>query len=221
MAFSKIFISPIENYEADGQEARSVIFDAVTTFNISYNNDITSYPVSDKSVISNHKVKRNTTFTVEGWISTQALIGYENNIIPYVDPKSRPQILYNVIKRWDDEGIDLALIHEFDVFSPCQIKSWEPVMEGSDSILVKIVFERIRRVSYKRVFLVQNMSPSKKLDADANKGKTDDSKSLTERESQVGRSIDDGLNIWWNNVKTDTLLEVNRGDSVASTGGSN
>lgn len=206
MATSIMYITPANTLLDDGQQSPSLTFDAITTFSPTFNNDITSYPVSNKTVISNHRVRRNPTFTVEGWISTQPISTYDNNLVGYTQKLQRPQTVYNLLKAWDLSGIDLTLVYEYDVYNQCQIKSWEPVKEGSDSILIKITFEQVRRATYRRVTLVEGMSESKRLDAESNRGKSESNGTASKREWQVLRGMED-LGTYVDKIKTEVFAE--------------
>lgn len=191
MALSTIYVTASQDLLTNGAPSPSVSFDSVQEFTPRFSSVVTKFPLSDKSEASAHRIKNNVVINVSGYISTVPLIAYEGNLVGYTELSERPQSAYNVFKSWYEEGIPLIAVNEFDVFDQLILKDFTPVSEGSDSILVNLMFEQVRRSTYRRVTLIQNMDSVKTLDADPNRGKTDGKKEPTERESQTYRLLDD------------------------------
>lgn len=185
MALAKVYIATQSEYDANGKATPSLSFDCVTEFKPSFKADITQFAVSDKSTISNNRAKKNTTFSVVGRVSIAPLIEYENSLISSYSNSGRPQAAYDIIKGWHDNSTTLTLVWQYDVYTDVQIKDFEPVVNNTYTLEFNITFEQVRRASYQRVSLVQDMSTSKAKDAAT---ETQGSDSKTELNTEEGRN---------------------------------
>lgn len=177
---NKVFITPFDNIAEDGSKLPSFVFDLCTEFTPVFSNKVTKFKVSSKSNKSSHVFTENDVITVTGYVSTIPFYRY-NNLISYSDLSQRPQLAYDVVKKWVKDRTQLTLVNKFDVFTPCIITRAEPTETGS-SLLISFTFERIETATYQRVTLVQNMTPSKKMDSEANTSNPDGSKKLNTKD---------------------------------------
>lgn len=191
MARSRFYITTVAS-SGEGGTPPNISFDSVTEFTPNFSSKISSYPISDLSQISNHTSKNNPTFQFQGWVSTQPLTSYDNNLVGYSNLSGRPQIAYNVLKAWHDSKTELFIYSEYDNYSPLIITSLTPVSEATDSLKVTMTMEMVRRVGYQRVILVQNMTDNLKKDGSptASAGNTGKNKENEERRSQVLRLLE-------------------------------
>lgn len=186
MALAKVYIATQSEYDANGKETPSLSFDCVTEFKPSFSAEITQFKVSDKSTISNNRAKKNTTFNVVGRVSIAPLIDYDNSLLNNYSNTGRVQAAYDIIKGWHDNSTTLTLVWQYDVYTDIQIKSFEPIINTTYTLEFNINFEQVRRASYQRITLVQNMSDSKGKDASA---KTTGSSSKSEANEDEGRTL--------------------------------
>jgi len=158
MATSKIYITTVPLASDGGATPPSVVFDAVLELSPSFSKKLTAYTLSDGSAISNHQTKDNPQFTMTGVITTQPLVSYDNNLIGYETLAERPQKAYDQLLQWYNKDTELVLVYEYDVRSPLAITNLTPVNSGTDSLTFNITFEEVRRATYSRVVLLQNVS---------------------------------------------------------------
>lgn len=181
---NKVYIfSPNDVTELpNGTPAPRFTMDLVEDFTPRFTSVITKYKVSDKSNISNHRFRNNLTISLSGYVSTRPMFFYQNNLVGYEDFQNRTKSAYELLKRYEKEGTELTLVHKFDFYPRCQIKSFTPVQIGDDSILLTLEFEQVKRASYQRVTLIQNMEDNKKKDSNPNVRKNDKKEDVEEEE---------------------------------------
>jgi hypothetical protein len=181
---TQYYITTVPSSGEEGVPPR-LVFDALTELTPTFGQKLTSYAISDRSNISTNTKKVNTTISASGWISSCPVKEYENNLIRYDDIESRPLQAYELLRKWEDESVELTVSTEYEIFSPVIITKLVPVNTGSDALNVSLNFEVARRVSYKRVRLIQQAAPDKKTDGKNNtsgssdKTKLDDTGSAT------------------------------------------
>ena len=168
----------------EGENPPSLIFDAVVNTAPSSTARLSKYPISDRTEITNHRVKQNPTLQVTAWMGRSPIHNYSNNLVGVENEQSRPQLAYNILKRWDDDGIELYIASEYENFSGYVITKLQPNNEGTDSIKFDITLEKAKRASYVRGILIQNMDATKKVDAKAN-----DSSGTTDTKKQEDESL--------------------------------
>ena len=161
------YITTVPSASEEGVPAR-LVFDALTEFSPNFSQRLTSYVISDKSVVSTQLSKNNTKIQASGWISATPVAQYENNLVGYDDLEARPLQTYELLRQWEDEGVELTVSSEYEIFSPVVITSLTPINTGSEAIRVDLTMEVARRVSYKRVRLIQNVTEDKEKDGKNN-----------------------------------------------------
>ena len=62
------YITTVPSASEEGVPAR-LVFDALTEFSPNFSQRLTSYVISDKSVISTQLSKNNTSIQASGWVS--------------------------------------------------------------------------------------------------------------------------------------------------------
>ena len=152
----------------EGENPPSLIFDAVVNTAPSSTARLSKYPISDRTEITNHRVKQNSTLQLTAWMGRSPLQNYENNLVGVENEQSRPQLAYDILKRWDEESVELYIASEYDNFSGYVITKFQPNNQGTDGIRFDITLEQARRVTYARGILIQNLDPVKSVDAKAN-----------------------------------------------------
>ena len=166
----------------NGNPVPRFTMDLVEDFTPVFSSEITKYKVSDKTYIANHRFRNNLTISLSGVVSNRPILAYPNNLVEYNDLSGRTKNAYELIKRYENEGVELTVVNKFDFYPNCLIKSYTPIQVGDDTILINLELEQVKRVSYQRVSLIQNMSPSKKKDAAPNVRKNEKVSTLTPSE---------------------------------------
>ena len=193
----------------EGENPPSLIFDAVINFTPSSTARLTKYAISDKSQISNHRVRENPTLQIIACVGRAPLYNFNNNLIGVENPEERPKQALKVLQQWDENDTELYIGSEYDTYSGYVITKLEQVSEGSDSLKFSLSLEKARRATYARGILVQNLDPTKSLDAKGNSssGTTDAKKSDNEY------ILDDAALKLFDYLKEDvTAVEINNGN---------
>lgn len=180
---AQYYITTVPSSQEDGVPPR-LVFDALMEFTPVFSQNLTSYAISDRSVISTHTSENNTTISTSGWVTSSPVAEYENNLAGYDNLEARPIQAYGTLRQWRDEKTELTVSSEYEVFSPVVITSLTPINTGSEAINVSITMEVARRVSYKRVRLIQNVTQEKELD-----GKNNTSGSTPKEEVEEGSAF--------------------------------
>lgn len=168
MATSSItYIAEMPRAE-EGENPPSLIFDAVVDTSPSSSARLTKYTISNKSEITNHRVKQNPVLQITAWMGRSPLQNYENNLVGVVDENNRPSQTLDILDSWDDAGTELYISSEYKNFSGYVITKFDWNSEGTDSIKFTINLEKARRVTYAKGILIQNMDEVKSVDAQNN-----------------------------------------------------
>ena len=152
----------------EGENPPSLIFDAVVNVAPSSTARLSKYPISDRTEITNHRVKQNPTLQITAWMGRSPLRNYDNNLVGVENEQTRPQLAYDILKRWDEESVELYIASEYDNYSGYVITKFQPNNESTDGLKFDITFEKARRVTYAKGILIQNMDAVKSVDAKAN-----------------------------------------------------
>ncbi|AUR86375.1 hypothetical protein NVP1084O_168 [Vibrio phage 1.084.O._10N.261.49.F5] len=183
-----IRILPQTDYDS-GSEV-SLMFDSVTEFTPNSTKKVTQYVTSEKLSITNNSVKTNPTLQMRGRVSKYPLEDKVNNLINGGNNlEGRMVSAHDILQRWYDQDTDLFIDAGYKGYSRYQLISFEPTEDGTDSLIFSLRFEKVRRTTYERILLIQNMSESKTLDGKPN---TDGGKDQTseDRVSQVTLAIE-------------------------------
>ncbi len=144
---------------ADGKK---LAFDAATDIRHSFPSKVTSYPVEDKSTISDHVVNENAKFSVSG-VFSDATLG-----IPSVPNQYKQSEVYQLLLKMRDDRKVVSLLTPVDVYSDLIVTNISiPRTTGQGSALfIDIEFEKIRRVSNElTTVFVGSVATSKNGDA--------------------------------------------------------
>lgn len=125
---------------ADGKK---LAFDAATDIRHEFSSKVTSYPVEDKSTVSDHVVNENPRFTVSGVFSDATL-----EILSIPNNYKQAEVYRMLLKMRDDRKV-VSLLTPLDVYSDLIVTNISvPRSTGQgDALFVDIEFEKIRRVS--------------------------------------------------------------------------
>lgn len=200
MERNQIFITPTDVLVDEGTRSPTFTMDMVSEFKPTFPSQLTKYRLSDKSEVTNHRVRNNATIILSGYVSSRPLFRYENNLVSYDNLLERPVLAYSLVKKWEEQGTELTVVNKFDIYSNCVITNLSPIQSNGGDILINFQLEQVRRTSYKRVNLIQYMSPNKQKDADPSHRETAKPKDVTN-----SRYVDRYIS---NNAKRKASLET-------------
>jgi len=125
---------------ADGKK---LAFDAATDIGHSFPSKVTSYPVEDRSTVSDHVVNENPRFTVSGVFSDATLN------IPFIPNHYKQSEVYRMLLKMRDDRKVVSLLTPIDTYSELIVTNVSlPKSTGrGGALFVDLEFEKIRRVS--------------------------------------------------------------------------
>lgn len=168
MATSSItYIATMPSSE-EGVNPPSLIFDAVVDTSPTSSARLSKYAISDKSEITNHRVKENPILKITGWVGRSPLTSYSNNMVGNSDENNRPSQALAILDLWDEEGTELYISTEYKNFTDYVITKFDWNSEGTDSIKFTLNLEKARRVAYAKGILISGMDEVKSKDAQGN-----------------------------------------------------
>lgn len=168
MATSSItYIATMPSSE-EGVNPPSLIFDAVVDTSPTSSARLSKYAISDKSEITNHRVKENSILKITGWVGRSPLTSYSNNMVGNLDENNRPSQALAILDLWDEEGTELYISTEYKNFTDYVITKLDWNSEGTDSIKFTLNLEKARRVAYAKGILISGMDEVKSKDAQGN-----------------------------------------------------
>lgn len=188
----------------------SLIFDAVVRIAPSSTARLSKYTISDKSEITNHRVRNNPTLQLTCWMGRAPLQNYDNNLVGVENEDSRPQLTLDILNKWDTDGTELFIATEYNNYSQYVITKLDHDTEGTDAIKFNISLEKARRVTYSRGVLIQNMDGVKAIDAKGN-----DSSGTTDTKDENLYVTDDATALLLNYLKDNAGTS---GDEVTTNG---
>ncbi|EOX4826299.1 phage baseplate protein [Vibrio alginolyticus] len=154
----------VPTYIMDNNNSR-LYADAFTEVIPTYNAQATRFPVSDKSVISNHVIKSNPILNITFYIGQNPIKFFEDNLVSGVDKTQRPTNAHEILLKWFNNSSKLTLVNEFYNLSDFVIVSYQPKQHGTtDTMEYKLTLERIRHVSYTRGKLLEFADEDKAID---------------------------------------------------------
>ncbi|MEF1312392.1 hypothetical protein QTO01_20275 [Vibrio mytili] len=140
-----------------------------------YNAQATRFPVSDKSVISNHVIKSNPILNLTFYVGRNPIKQYDG-LVGYENLDQRPSRTNDVLLKWFNNSTKLTIINELYQFKDYVVTSYSPrQVSTTDSYEYKLTLEHIRHVGYSRGTLIQSMSESKQIDAQTKTSQSDSS----------------------------------------------
>lgn len=199
-----IYITTQSNSD-EGGEFTSLYFDAVHSFTPNFNSRMTQYALSDKSSITNNKVKENIKINMSATVTATPVTKYNNNLVGYSDFNERPKNAYDILYDWWKKDVDLFIDEGNRQFSKMQITSLSPAENGYDSITFDVSFEQARRVGYQRVTLAIPLDEDKAKDGEGNK--SEKGEKSTERVPQTYLLVEDLIR------QSDLLLNLETEDT--------
>ena len=167
---------------ADGKK---LSFDAATDIGHEFTSKVTSYPVEDKSTVSDHVVNENPRFTVTGVFSDATLN------IPFIPNNFKQSEVYRMLLKMRDDRKTVTLLTPLDVFSDLIVtRIGLPRTTGQgDALFVDIEFEKIRKVSSELTTVFVGSSSSSGDKNKQPKSGTTSTNAATEKESGAKTSI--------------------------------
>ncbi|MDW1891100.1 hypothetical protein R7O12_17935 [Vibrio sp. Vb1574] len=160
--------------------------DAFSELTPTWNANVSKYPISDKSVISNHVIKQNPILNLTFYVGRNPLKQYDG-LVGYENVNQRPSITHDVLLSWFNNSSKLTIVNELYNFSNYVITSYSSRSVGTtDSYEYKLTLEHIRNVSYTRSTLLQFADTSKSIDAQS---KTSQSDSSAKSQSETKKSM--------------------------------
>lgn len=164
--------------------------DAFSELTPTWNANVSKYPISDKSTISNHVIKQNPILSLTFYVGRHPLKQYDG-LVGYEDLNQRPSRTNDVLLGWYNNSTKLTIVNELYNFSNYVITSYSPQQVSStDSYKYSLTLEHIRNVSYSRGTLIQAMDDSKKLDAQSKTNQSDsDSKSQNDTQKSMRQQV--------------------------------
>ncbi|UUW39697.1 hypothetical protein VP14_010 [Vibrio phage VPMCC14] len=157
-----------------GNPNQRLYFDALTSLVPTKTSTPTRYPVSDKSTISLNVVKNNPVLTLSGFVGQHPINSYTDSLVGYTDLSKRPLQTHEILNNWYSNSTELYIYNEFFQFDNYIITSYSPYqLDSTDTLRFDLNLEHLRRVSYERGTLIQNMTESKTIDAKSNSTQSD------------------------------------------------
>ncbi|EHR6472583.1 hypothetical protein OFO16_16655 [Vibrio natriegens] len=164
----------VPTYLMDSSNGR-LYADAFTEVIPTYNAQATRFPVSDKSVISNHVIKSNPILNLTFYVGRNPIKQYDG-LVGYENLDQRPSRTNDVLLKWFNNSTKLTIINELYQFKDYVVTSYSPrQVSTTDSYEYKLTLEHIRHVGYSRGTLIQSMSESKQIDAQTKTSQSDSS----------------------------------------------
>jgi len=138
-----------------------LVFDAATDIKHEFSSKVTSFPVEDRSTVTDHVVNSNPTFSVTGVFSDASVRTPNNNAPAHVKslleklPKTDAQygypqeVVYSTLLSIRDDRLPITLVTPLDTYVDLIVTNISfPRSTGQGKALfVDITFEKIRRVS--------------------------------------------------------------------------
>lgn len=164
---------------ADGKK---LSFDAATDIGHEFTSKVTSYPVEDKSTVSDHVVNENPRFTVTGVFSDATLN------IPFIPNNFKQSEVYRMLLKMRDDRKTVTLLTPLDVFSDLIVtRIGLPRTTGQgDALFVDIEFEKIRKVSSELTTVFVGSSSTNKSGDKNKQAKPGDTSTNAAKEKEAG-----------------------------------
>ncbi len=163
---------------ADGKK---LAFDAATDIGHNFPSKVTSYPVEDRSTVSDHIVNENPRFTVSGVFSDATLE------IPFIPNHYKQSEVYRMLLKIRDDRKIVTLLTPLDTYSELVVTNISlPRSTGKGGALfVDLEFEKIRRVSAELTTVFVGSTATDK-NGDLNKQQSGDTATDNAKEKDVG-----------------------------------
>ncbi len=150
-----------------------VALDVTTSFSNSWEGNLTSYPVSAGSEISDHITIRNNKYVLEGIVSDTPIEVHKNESIGQLGTGyNRTYAALDMIKEMYTNKVIFTLFSEYQRIDNCVITGVSFDQSADFSIRFKITMEQVRLAYAKTVSLNVKASTKKKTDSNKNGGGT-------------------------------------------------
>ncbi len=152
-------------YNEGDTATQRLVFDAVVSLSSNKTKRLTSYPISDKSVITNHAVQNNDMVSMSAWISQTPVDSYDGNLIGYTDLAGRTIAAEALLNKWKITNETLFLMNtDFGDITNLQLISVVPTAVKASSVMFSLEFEKVRRATYQRAILTTGLDRDKTRD---------------------------------------------------------
>lgn len=148
-----------------------ISLDVTTSLRTSWNADVSKYPVSSGSEISDHLSIRNNTYTLEGIISDTPVQLYKNELFSQQGPdKYRIISSIDALKSLYEARRTFTFFSEYQKIDNVVITKVDFAQEGAMAVSFTIEFEQVRFAYAKSVSLNVKKSTKKTVASNKNGG---------------------------------------------------
>lgn len=157
--------------KTQSDQQKIISLDVTTKFNTKWEGDLTKYPVSQGSDITDHITIRNNKFSLEGVISnTPFELHQEEYFSTYGTGTQRTKAAVEYLNEFFTNKTIFTLYSEFQKIDNCLITGIDFDQEAQEAINFKISIEQLRLSFAKQVTLNVSKSTKKSVAANTNGG---------------------------------------------------
>jgi len=157
--------------KTQSDQQKIIALDVTTKFNTKWEGDLTKYPVSQGSDITDHITIRNNKFTLEGVISNTPFETHEGEYFStYGTGTQRTKAAVDYLEEFFKNKTLFTLYSEFQKIDNCIVTGIEFDQEAQEAINFKISIEQTRLAFAKQVTLNVSKSTKKSVAANTNSG---------------------------------------------------
>ncbi|EIA1555064.1 hypothetical protein K6799_001713 [Vibrio parahaemolyticus] len=162
----------VPTYLMDSTNGR-LYADAFSELTPTWNANVSKYPISDKSVISNHVIKQNPILSLTFYVGRNPIKNPEGNLLSIDDKEQRPLNAHEILLNWFNKSTKLTIVNEFYNLNNYVIVKYTPRQVGTtDSMEYRLILEHIRNVSYEKGYLLTFADEQKSLDGQSRTSST-------------------------------------------------
>lgn len=152
--------------KVDDGSSPTLSFDAVKRFVPKRSRIISSSPISTGSFVSEILSEKGGTISLEGYVSDNPVIIYEDNVIDSTSGDTRAHAAYTALKKLYESADTVTIQYKLDPSLDNYIlTSYEPILMPSNSIGFRLEFQEVRFAEEQTVNLAINMSTEKQKEA--------------------------------------------------------
>ncbi|MCF6660259.1 phage baseplate protein [Raoultella ornithinolytica] len=157
--------------KTQSDQQKIISLDVTTKFNTKWEGDLTKYPVSQGSDITDHITIRNNKFSLEGVISNTPFELHDGEYFSaYGTGTQRTKAAVNYLEEFFKNKTLFTLYSEFQKIDNCIITGIEFDQEAQEAINFKISIEQTRLAFAKQVTLNVSKSTKKSVASNTNSG---------------------------------------------------
>lgn len=157
--------------KTQSDQQKIIALDVTTKFNTKWEGDLTKYPVSQGSDITDHITIRNNKFTLEGVISNTPFELHDGEYFStYGTGTQRTKAAVDYLEEFFKNKTLFTLYSEFQKIDNCIITGIEFDQEAQEAINFKIAIEQTRLAFAKQVTLNVSKSTKKSVASNTNSG---------------------------------------------------